>query len=520
MSTGSLAQTVAPELLLIASAMVMLLATVWRPQGNLAGRAEGAEHTSAFARIAVIPCVLAAVVVIVWWGDGVAGSADSRIAGDGFRWMMDLVILGGTILALVLLDADHARGNAYSPEVPVLMLLATSGMMVLTAARDLMYVFLGVELMSLAVYVLAGVSRRSARGAESAIKYFLLGAFATGFLLYGMALVYGATGSTRLVDIAAWVSLNARLSPMFLIGMGLLLAGFAFKIAAAPFHMWTPDVYDGAPLPITAFMSAVVKTAAFATFARVMSEAFGGAAVFWHPVLWWLAALTMLVGNIFALSQRNVVRMLAYSSIAHAGYLIVTIVVNSAAGTSALLFYVIAYTLATMGAYGVLVTVNDGRDHAPTLDDLAGLWLVRPRLAMAMAVFVLSLMGMPLVGGMGFFAKWYVLQSALQATSAQTQLAIVLVVSSALSAAYYLSILAAMFMRPRVGERPVPTTTSWNAALIAAAALLLLALGVYPAPASRLVHLAVTNTRNDSAQVVAPRAPKPRVNTANASTGR
>ena len=514
MPTGSLIQTFAPELLLIASAMLMLLATVWRPQGNEPGRAEGAERTAAFTRMAVVPCVLAAVVVIVSWGDGATGTADLRIASDGFRWMMDLIVLGGTILALGLLDADHARGSTYSPEVPVLMLLATSGMMVLAAARDLMYVFLGIELMSLAVYVLAGVSRRSARGAESAIKYFLLGAFATGFLLYGMALVYGATGSTRLVDIAAWVTLNARLSPMFSIGMGLLVVGFAFKIAAAPFHMWTPDVYDGAPLPITAYMSAVVKTAAFATFARVMTEAFGGAVTVWHPVLWWMAALTMAVGNIFALAQRNVVRMLAYSSIAHAGYLLVTIVVNNNSGTAALLFYAVAYTLATMGTYAVLITVNDGRDHAPTLDDLAGLWLVRPRLAIAMSIFVLSLMGMPLVGGMGFFAKWYVLQAALQATSAQTQLAIVLVVSSAVSAAYYLSILAAMFMRPRVDARIVPIATSWSRGLIAVTALLLLALGVYPLPASRLVHLATSSSRSDSTRGTVPAVPKARVNTA------
>ena len=520
MSTGSLIQTLAPELLLIASAMLMLLATVWRPQGNVHGRAEGAERTAAFTRMAVVPCVLAAIIVIVSWGDGAIGTADLRIASDGFRWMMDLIVLGGTVLALGLLDADHARGSAYSPEVPVLMLLATSGMMVLTAARDLMYVFLGIELMSLAVYVLAGVNRRSARGAESAIKYFLLGGFATGFLLYGMALVYGATGSTRLVDIAEWVTANSRLSPMFSIGMALLLVGFAFKIAAAPFHMWTPDVYDGAPLPITAFMSAVVKTAAFATFARVMTEAFSGAATHWHPVLWWIAALTMIVGNVFALSQRNVVRMLAYSSIAHAGYLLVTIVVNSTSGTAAMLFYLVAYTLATMGAYAVLITVNDGRDHAPTLDDLAGLWLVRPRLAIAMSVFVLSLMGMPFVGGMGFFAKWYVLQSALQATSPQTQLAVVLVISSAVSAAYYLSILAAMFMRPRIGAQVVPVTTPWSRGLMAVAALSLLALGVYPTPAARLAHRALSTARTDSTRGPGPAELKARVNSASSSAVR
>lgn len=236
-------------------------------------------------------------------------------------------------------------------------------------------------------------NRRSARGAESAVKYFLLGAFSTGFLLYGMALLFGATGSTRLVDIGAWVTANPQLSPMFLIAMGLLLVGFAFKVALAPFHLWTPDVYDGAPLPVTAFMAAVVKTAAFAAFVRVMSEALTGAATHWHAVVWWLATVTMVLGNVLALSQKNLVRLLAFSSVAHAGYLLVSIVVNSGAGTAALVFYAISYSLATMGIFGVLITVNDGRDRSPTIDDLAGLWLVRPSLAIAMAVFLLAFLG-------------------------------------------------------------------------------------------------------------------------------
>ena len=396
-SAGTLFSALAPDLLLAAGAMVLLLGTVWHPQGNVPGSAEGAERTAVLARFGMVLCLLVALVIVIAWGDGVGGTADQRIAGDGFRWTIDLVILLGTALSLMLLEADHSRSGAYSPEVPVLMLLAASGMMILAAARDLMFVFLGIELMSLAVYVLAGVNRRSARGAESAIKYFLLGAFSSGFLLYGMALIYGATGSTRLVDIAGWVTKTPALSAMFIVGMGLLLVGFAFKIAAAPFHLWTPDVYDGAPLPVAAFMAAVVKTAAFATFARVMIEALAGASIRWHPVVWWLAAITMVVGNVLALSQRNLVRLLAYSSIAHAGYLLVGIVSNSSAGVSALVFYVVSYTLATMGAFAVLITVNNGRDRAPTLDDLNGLWLVRPALSIAMAVFFLAFLGISLL---------------------------------------------------------------------------------------------------------------------------
>lgn len=512
-SASSLFSALAPELLLAAGAMLLLLVTVWRPQGNVVGSAEGAERTGVIARFGMVLCLLVAIVVVIAWGDGVSGTTDQRIAGDGFRWTIDLVVLLGTALSLVLLEADHERSGAYSPEVPVLMLLATSGAMVLAAARDLMFVFLGIELMSLAVYVLTGVNRRSARGAESAIKYFLLGAFSTGFLLYGMALLFGATGSTRLVDIAAWVAGHPSLNAMFIVGTGLLLVGFAFKVAAAPFHLWTPDVYDGAPLPIAAFMAAVVKTAAFATFARVMIEALPGASMRWHPALWWLAAITMVVGNVLALSQRNLVRLLAYSSIAHAGYLLVAIVANSGAGISALVFYTVSYTLATMGAFGVLITINNGRDRAPTFDDLNGLWRVRPGLSVAMAVFFLAFLGMPLVGGMGFFAKWYLLQAALQGRTPQTTLAVVLVLSSVVSAAYYLSVISSMFMRPRAEGAAVPSSNAFTQGLIAFTAIALLVFGVYPTPVARLARRAMPQSVAVTRDV--PQTPKPRpLNTA------
>ncbi len=491
LSAGTLFRALAPELLLAAGAMVLLLATVWNRQGNEPTLAEGAEKTSVITRFSIVLCLLVGLVVMIAWGDGVSGTPDLRIAGDGFRWGIDLVILLGTVLSLILLDAEHHRSAAFSPEVPVLMLLAVTGMMILAAARDMMFIFLGIELMSLAVYVLAGVNRRSARGAEAAVKYFLLGAVSSGFLLYGMALIFGATGSTRLVDIAQWVTANSALSPMFIVGIGLLLVGFAFKVAAAPFHLWTPDVYDGAPLPITAFMAACVKTAAFAVFARVMLEALPGAAPRWHAAVWWLAVITMVSGNVLALTQKNLVRLLAYSSIAHAGYLLVAIVVSSTAGTTALVFYTVSYTLATMGAFGVLITINGGRDRSPTIDDLAGLWLVRPWLAVSMAVFFLAFLGMPLVGGMGFFAKWYLLQAALQSSAPQTILAVIVVVSSAVSAAYYLTVISAMFMRPRPEGQPVPSSIPMAQSLITVSAIALLVLGVYPTPMIELARRAL-----------------------------
>ncbi len=517
-SAGSLFRALAPELLLSAGAMAMLLASVWSPQGNDAAVAEGAERTGVLARFGVMLCLLVGLVVMIAWGDGVSGTADQRIAGDGFRWAIDLIVLLGTALSLLLLEADHERSGAYSPEVPVLMLLAAAGMMVLAAARDLMFVFIGIELMSLAVYVLAGVNRRSARGAEASVKYFLLGAVSTGFLLYGIALLYGATGSTRLVDIGQWVTATPALSPMFIVGTALLLVGFSFKVAAAPFHLWTPDVYDGAPLPITAFMSAVVKTAAFAAFARVMVEALAGAALRWHPAVWWLAALTMVVGNVFALSQRNVVRLMAYSSIAHAGYLLVAVLVASAAGTTALVFYAVSYTLATMGAFGVLIVVNAGKDRSPTLDDLAGLWVIRPSLAVAMAIFLLAFLGIPLAGGMGFFAKWYLLQAAMQASVPQTVLSVIVVLTSAISAGYYLRVIGVMFMRPRPDGMAVPASAPLATSLITTTAVTLLLLGVYPTPVITLARKATTS--GVAAKDSAPAAPSGAIRRQTASTAR
>ena len=373
-----------------------------------------------------------------------------------------------------------------------LLLLSLSGMMLLAAARDLMLVFLGVELMSLAVYVLAAVNRRSARGAESAIKYFLLGAFSTGFMLYGIAMLYGATGSTKLADIAAWNVANPGGSSLFMAGMGLLLVGFGFKVAAAPFHLWTPDVYDGAPLPITAFMAASVKAAAFAMFARVFYEALGGSVEHWHTALWWLAALTMVVGNVFALTQKNLTRLIAYSSIAHAGYLLVALLSYSQASATAIVFYLVAYTLTTMGTFAVLISVNAGRDQSPTMDDVTGLWQSRPMLAVAMAVFMLSFLGLPVFGGMGFFAKWYILQAALQQSAPQTVLAVILVLSSVLSAGYYLAVVSAMFMKDRPDNVAIPVSPRPIAsALIAFTVIALLVLGVYPTPVAQLARESV-----------------------------
>jgi NADH-quinone oxidoreductase subunit N len=411
-----------------------------------------------------------------------------------------VLILLGAILALALSMDYLERERIDVAEAHVLILFATAGMMLLAAARDLMIVFLGIELMSIAVYVLAGLNRRSGRAAEAALKYFLLGAFSTGFLLYGIALVFGATGSTNIADIgAAVLARGLATNPMLLAGVGLLIVGLSFKVAAAPFHMWTPDVYEGAPTPMTAFMAAAVKAAAFAVFLRIWMEAFPYLNGAWHKPLWYLAVFTMVVGNVVALAQKNIKRMLAYSSIAHAGYLLVAVVVSNFEGASAYLFYVFAYTLATMGAFAVVIALSQVGERGHRIDDYAGLWRVRPGLSIAMAVFMLALLGFPIFGGMGFFAKWYVLQA---------NLAIWVVLTSVVSAGYYLYVVMVMFMKPRPAEAPTPARVpGMTRFVIATCAIILLAVGVWPRPVLRVARQSLPQLVHLSEEL--PRAPAP-----------
>jgi NADH-quinone oxidoreductase subunit N len=385
------------------------------------------------------------------------------------------------------------REGITAGESHVLILLASSGMMLLAAARDVMIVFLGIELMSIAVYVLAGLDRRSGRAAEGALKYFLLGAFSTGFLLYGIALIYGATGATNFELIGArLMAAGSPLSPMLIVGLALLLIGFGFKVAAAPFHMWAPDVYEGAPTPITAYMAAAVKAAAFVVLMRIWMESFAALWDWWYTPMWWLAVVTMAAGNLIALAQRNVKRLLAYSSIAHAGYVLVAVTTVSAAGSEALLFYLLAYTLATMGAFGVIVALGNAGERNETVDDLAGLWNVRPGLAVAMSIFMLALLGFPVFGGLGFFAKYYVVLAILEAGMPEaTLLASILVITSVVSAGYYLYVVMVMFMRPRQAVTAAPARAGiavggfpTRAVIVVTAAALLL-FGLLPAPIVR-----------------------------------
>jgi NADH-quinone oxidoreductase subunit N len=469
-----------PDLVLMGGAMVLLLWSSLRPDSQ--------QHQRNIGMASIVLCGIVVLLALHW--STRYSATPGPIAIDNFRWLIDVVVMLGTIFTIALSMDDNMRTGIAFAESHVLILLASSGMMLLAAARDLMIVFLGIELMSISVYALAGLNRRSERSAEGALKYFLLGAFSTAFLLYGIALVYGATGTTNLTLIGGRIAIfGLTSSPLLLAGIALMLIGFGFKVATVPFHMWAPDVYDGAPSAITAYMAATVKAAAFAAFIRVWLEAFNFTFDKWHPAVALLAILTMVIGNAIGLVQKNLKRMLAYSSIGHAGYLLVAIAAGTAQGSSAMVFYLFIYTLATFGAFAVVVALQREGRGTVMLDELAGLWSVRPWLAAAMAVLMLGLMGFPIFGGAGFYAKWYVLQAALQAPVRQTTLAVVLVLTTVISAGYYLYVLVLMFMRPRIEGVPVPERTGGLTRMVLAVNVaLMLILGFAPEYLVRLAR--------------------------------
>jgi NADH-quinone oxidoreductase subunit N len=470
---AQLSSALGPDLLLMGGAMLLLLWSGWR--------AESDEHQRNVGILSMALCIFTMVAVGCYARGGYTAGR-GPIAVDNFRWAADEIFLIATIGTIAMSLDYNRREGITAGESHVLLLLATSGMMILAAARDLIIVFLGIELMSIAIYVLVGINRRQERSAEGAIKYFLLGAFSTAFLLYGIALVYGATGATNFATIGANIQkYELQGSGLLLVGVALLLVGFGFKVAAAPFHMWAPDVYEGAPTPITAYMAAAVKAAAFAAFFRLWLEAFPNLILSWHESLWWLAAVTMIVGNLVALAQRNIKRLLAYSSIAHAGYILVALVVGTSLGSSAFVFYLFAYTMATLGAFAVVVALGTAGEDRMGVEEYAGLWSVRPGLATAMAVFMLALLGFPIFGGIGFFAKWYVLQAALQAPFPQTRLAVILVLTSLVSAGYYLYVVMVMFMKPRSSDLALPERTNgWTRAVVWGSAAVILIFGLFP----------------------------------------
>jgi len=415
---------------------------------------------------------------------------DGMLTIDRMSRVADLTFLSACALS-AMLAAGYMREHRFEHgELYALMLFATGGMMMLGAATDLVTVFLGLETMSIAVYVLTGSWRRAPKSSEAAMKYFLNGAFAAAVLLYGIALVYGSAGSTSLQQIGnSAVRLSS--SALFVIGMLFILVAFGFKIAMVPFHMWAPDTYEGAPTPVTAFMAAGVKAAAFVSVIRVFGGAFGKSELSfggagWANVLGFLAAVTMAWGNLAALKQDNIKRMLAYSSIAHAGYLLIGVCALAYSGNDArgaLLFYLGAYTFTTVGSFGVVAWLGNRGDERLQLDDWAGLGSRHPAAALAMTVFMLSLGGIPPTAG--FFGKFYLFRAALQ-THGLTSLVIFGVINSVVSVAYYLRVITAMYFR-EVGREPQPVQSRamWWALMLAT--FFTLALGIMPGGALEMI---------------------------------
>jgi len=358
-------------------------------------------------------------------------------------------------LAILLSVEYNEREGIRAGEYYALILFCTVGMILLASSTDMIMIFLGIEIVSICLYVLAGIRRDNLRSNEAALKYFLLGAFATGFLLYGMTMVYGSTGHTNLFKIAEVVqNPSAQSNPLLLMGLVLLIIGFGFKVASVPFHMWAPDVYQGAPTPITAFMAVGPKAAAFAAFFRVFAETFPEMAPSWEIILSTIAVLSMFFGNLGAIMQTNIKRMLAFSSISHAGYILMAVIAKNSLGASSLLFYMLAYAFTTFGIFGIIILLGQKGEENLEIENYSGLAYRHPILALSMTVFLLSLGGLPPFAG--FIAKFYIFSAAIQ--EGLVTLVIIAVLNSAISFYYYLKVVVFMYMKEPEAEFKISLT--------------------------------------------------------------
>ena len=467
---------IAPAVVLAVTGFVLMLLDLLPPRGRR-------EHM-AFVGLAGV--VVALIVSILLWGSDITGFQGMAVL-DNLGLFATLVI--GYATGLMLLESiDYLkRRGMESGEFYILVLFSAAGMVIMAGANDLIVVFLGLETMSLALYVLAGFFRTRIEAGEASMKYFLLGAFASGFFLYGIALIYGATGSTNLHKIGAAVTAGASRDPLLLIGFGLLLVGFGFKISAVPFHMWTADVYEGAPTSVTAFIATGSKAAAFAALLRLLLESLRPLQGEWVWLFWVLAVLSMTLGNVVAIAQQNLKRMLAYSSIAHVGYMLIGIVAGGGLGGGSVLFYLLVYTFTTAGAFGVILLLERGGEEAVGIDDTAGLATRHPLAALALALFLLSLVGIPPTAG--FVGKFYLFGAAVR--SGYVWLAVIGVLNSAVAAYYYLRVIVSMYMREPDGT-PAVIMPSFAGALAVVVALWgVIQLGVFPAPLFDLAQSAV-----------------------------
>lgn len=431
---------VIPVICVALAGLVVLLAEAFR----------GRNERMPLGGLAIIGLAGAGAASILLWDRN--ATSFGVVTADNFALFINLVLVLVGIFTVIFSADTIERDGIPAGEYYGILLFSIVGMMLMGQATDLLLIFLALETMSMGVYVLTAIQRDRAQSTEAGFKYFLLGSFASAFFLYGIAFLYGVTGSTSLERVGTVIAAQSMSgNPMILLGVGLLLVGFAFKIAAVPFHMWSPDAYEGAPAVVTGFMSTGVKAAAIAAFARVFLSALEPMITSWTPVLWAIAALTMVVGTVVGVAQTSLKRMLAYSSIAHGGYLLLGILAANDVGKAAILYYLAAYALTNLGAFGIIALLGSKDRPNDDLRDYAGLWHTHPALASLMTFFLLSLGGFPPTAG--FIAKWYVFSAAVGA--GYYGLAIIGVLSSVVSVYYYLRIVVMMYMSER-DARPVP----------------------------------------------------------------
>ena len=454
-----------PLMCVVAAAIAAMVAEAFRTPGE----------RMPIAPLGIIGLIGAGVSTLLLWNHRAESFGVVVADNYGLFITWTLIIVG--ILSIALSIPTVEREGLPAGEYYALMLFSLAGMILMATATDLLVIFLALEVLSLAIYVLTGIRRDSPVATEAAFKYFLLGAFASAFFLYGIALTYGLTGSTKLDRVAEVFSTTSLASsPIHLVAMGLLIVGFAFKVSAVPFHMWTPDAYEGAPPPVTGFMSTGVKAAAFAAFTRVFLTSFESMHDDWSQVLWVIAAATMVIGTVVGVVQTSIKRMLAYSSIAHGGYLLLALVSANQTAKSAILFYLLTYAVTNLGAFGIIGLLETNDRPRDQIRDYAGLWTEQPQLSALMAIFLLSLGGFPPFGG--FIAKWYVFTAAMEAGYAW--LAIIGVLTSVVSVFFYLRVIVMMFMTPAAAPMNLPAVPKLAGAALLVSALIVFYLGVLP----------------------------------------
>lgn len=454
-----------PEIVLAVSGMVLLMAGVFGPRKRAVGLVTNMTLAAFIVALALIAVV----------SGGSATAFGDMFITDQFAIFMKVMILAGSFFAVVM-SGDYMKNEGIARfEFPILILFATVGMMMMVSANNLLALYLGLELQSLSLYVIAAFHRDSLRSSEAGLKYFVLGALSSGMLLYGVSIVYGFTGTLGFDGLAAAFGEGA--SAGVVIGLVFMIAGMAFKVSAVPFHMWTPDVYEGAPTPVTAFFSVAPKIAGFALFLRVMLDPFGALVSEWQMIIVVIAVASMAVGSLAAIAQRNIKRLMAYSSIGHVGFALIGLAAGSLAGVRGVLIYLAIYLVMNIGAFAVILSMRRHGDMLESIDDLAGLSKNNPKMGAVMTAFMLSLAGIPWFAG--FFGKFYVFMSAIEVEL--YTLAILGVLASVISAFYYLRIVKIMYFDEAAEPFDRPAGKSLRVIMWGAAALVTFFI-VYPAP--------------------------------------